>query len=114
MFRIGTVQLKPCFKRHTVGQTPLDAFLDRVARRIDEIIEEFQHELVAGISDRKVFHEGVVQPFVAPFVGFGFQLEEILERFYLNIKKIRVVRDVFGRGKIQSIILICYHQWTKF
>ena len=81
---------------------------------MDKVIEKFQNELVSGICDRKVFHEGIVQTFITPFVGFGFKLKKVLKRFNLNVQEIRVVRNVLSGCETYSFSLFCEHLRTKF
>ena len=71
IFMIGvcTVQLQLGFQRHTVGQTALETLFDRVTRRIDIIIEEFENEVVASVGYREVFCKNFEKAFVVSFFG---------------------------------------------
>ena len=53
VFGVGAVQLELRLERHTVGETAFEALFNGVARRIHEIIEELEHEIVAGVRDRE-------------------------------------------------------------
>ncbi len=79
VFGIGTIQLEPGFQGNAVGKTALNTFLNGISGRIYEVIQEFQNKLVPGIGNWKVFHEGVVQTFIAPLVRLSFKLKEILK-----------------------------------
>src|SRR5690606_41413648 len=64
VLRIGTVQFKTGLQRHAIGESTLDAFLDGISGWVYKIIQKLKYELVSGIGDRKIFHEGVVETFV--------------------------------------------------
>ena len=78
------------FQRNTVGQTTLDALLDGVAGRIDEIVKKLEGEIITGIRNREVLLEDPEESLVQTIVGIGLYLEEILERFQLNIQEVRI------------------------
>ncbi len=102
---IGTVQLQFGLERNTVGQPPFDTLFDGIARRIDEIIKEFEHEIVTCIGYREILGENLVQSFINPVLGICLQLEKILEGFYLNVKKVRVFSFDPGGAKANSFNL---------
>src|SRR5688572_17376365 len=99
MFRICTVQAKFRFERNAVSQTALNALFDGVARRINKVIEEFEHEVVACIGNRKVLCENFVKAFVLAVLRSCLQLEEILERLKLYIQEVRVIDLTFDGCK---------------
>jgi len=57
----------------------------------NEIIQEFQHEVVPCVGYREILRKKLVQPLIDPVFRICFQLEKILEGLDLNIKKIRIL-----------------------
>ena len=55
VFRIRAVQFQSRLQRHAEGQSTFDALFLRIAWRVHEVVEEFQHELIARIRDGKIF-----------------------------------------------------------
>ncbi len=90
VLRVRTVELQLGLQGHGIGQSALDTLFDRIARRIDEVIEELQHELVARIRDRKVLVEDLEKSFLLTVLGVRFQLEELAEGAKLDLEEIRV------------------------
>src|SRR5690606_17933210 len=111
---IGTIEFQTGLQRHAVGKSTFDTFLDGISWWIYEIIQKLKHKLVSGIGNGKIFHEGIVETFIPPFVGFGLKLEKILERFDLNVQEIRVFRYVLSGCEINSFNSVCEHLWTNF
>src|SRR5215813_812881 len=72
VFFIITAQTKFGFERNSICQSPLHTLFNGVARRIDEIIQKFQHENVAGIRDWKILTEHTEQTFNVPLIWSGF------------------------------------------
>ena len=64
----------------------MHTLVDGVARRVDEIIKEFQVKNIPRISDGEIFLENAIKPFVDTVIRRSFQLEIFLERFELNFK----------------------------
>ena len=102
VIRIGAVQFQAGLQRYAVGQSAFDALLDGVARRIDEIVNKLQYKLVSRVCYGEVLAESLVESFVFSFVRFGFELEEIPERFDLDVQKIGIVDRILHRGKADS------------
>ena len=84
-------------QRDAVSKATLDALLDRITGRIDVIIKEFELEIISRIRDGEVLPEHFVQSLVQTVVGIGLNLEEILERLYLDVKEIRIVKFAYRR-----------------
>jgi hypothetical protein len=57
-----------------------------------KIVYKFKDKLISGIGDGKILFEGVEKAFNYSLIRFGLQLEKILERFDLNVKKIGIIR----------------------
>ena len=64
MLGIRTVEFQFGFQRDAVGQTSVQAFIYRVAWRVDEIVHELQDEIVPGVGNRKYFLEYFEQSFI--------------------------------------------------
>jgi hypothetical protein len=97
---IGAVELQLGLQRHAVGKAALDAFVDAVARGIDEIIEELQHELVAGVRDGEILHEHLVEAFAFAVLREGLDLEELLEALQLDVEEIGILRGEGGGAEM--------------
>src|SRR5215831_6414498 len=63
-----TAQAKLRFQRNCISKTTLHTLFNSVTRWVNEIIQEFQHENVACISDRKILAEYAEQTFNVTFV----------------------------------------------
>ena len=76
---VGTIKFEFGLQGHTIGQSALKTFLDTIARRVDIVIQEFQHKVVASISDREVLSKNFVQAIVFTQFRRSVKLQEILE-----------------------------------
>jgi hypothetical protein len=90
---VGAVELQLGLQRHAVGQTALDALVDAVSGRIDEVIQELQHELVAGVRDGEILTEHLEKAFALAMFGEGLDLEEVLKTLQLDIEKVGISID---------------------
>ena len=104
MFRVGARKAEFCLQRNTVGQSSLKTFLDRILRRVHEIVDELQLVAVPHILDGEYFLEDLIQTFVLPAFRSGLKLEKILEGLQLDLKQIRVFQ-YFGACEINSLRL---------
>jgi hypothetical protein len=69
MLRIGAVQFEFGFQRNAVCKAEFYALIDGIARRIYEVVEELQNEVIARIGDGEVLSEYFEEPFVTPVFG---------------------------------------------
>ena len=76
---IRTVKLQFCLQRDAVCQAAFEALLDRIARRVDIVVDKLQNEVVPGIRDGEVFLENLVEAFVLAVLGRGVHLEKVPE-----------------------------------
>ena len=79
VLRIRAVQLQLRLQRHAVRQAALNAFLNAVAWGINEVIEEFENELISGVRDGEVFTKHLEQSLRCAVFRVRFQLEELLK-----------------------------------
>src|SRR5664279_5458365 len=79
MLFIVTAQAQFGFQRNCVSQTTLHTLFNGVTGRIDEVVQEFQHENVPRIGDREIFLEHFEQAFYITLVRCGFQLEKLFK-----------------------------------
>ena len=96
VFRVCTVEFQLSLKRNAVSQTSVKAFLNRITGRVDEIVDELQHEVVACVRYWKYLLEHLEQTFATTVFCGGVKLEEILEGFDLHFEKIGIVQECFG------------------
>jgi len=104
VFGVGAVQFEFGLQGHAIGETAFDTLFDGIPGRVNEVIEELEYELVAGVRDREVLCEHLEKAFVLPVLGVGFELEELLERRQLDFEEIRVVVETFGGGEVNSLV----------
>ena len=104
MVGIGTIQFHLSLQRHAVGQTALQAFINGIAGRVDIIIEELKHEVVARIGDGEVLSKHLIQAIVLALLWWSVKLEEITEGFQLHVEEIRKRIRILDAGKIYSVI----------
>ena len=114
MVRIGAIEFQAGFKRYAVCESAFYTLLYRVTGRIDEIVNKLQYKLVSCVCDREIFRECLVKSLVFSFVRFCFELEKILERFYLYVKKIGVRHRIFYRSKTDPLRINSLSQWNLF
>ena len=76
---IGAVQLQLGLQRHAVRQATLQTFLNAVAGRVDEVIKEFENELITSVRDGEILTEHFEQSLRGAILRIRFQLEEFLE-----------------------------------
>ncbi len=61
---VGAVKFKFCFERNAIGKSALKTLLDRVAGRINIIVEKLEHEIVARVGDGEIFCEHFVKSLI--------------------------------------------------
>ena len=93
-----------CLQRNAVSESSLKTLLDRILRRIDEIVDELQPIVVSGIFDRENFLENLIQALSLTVFGRGFQLEEIVERLQLDFEQVRVLQNLRS-CEVNSLII---------
>ena len=71
MIGVGTIKLKLSFQGNTISQSTLQAFIDRIVRRVDIVIKELEHEVVTSICDREILGKHFVQAIVLSFFRRG-------------------------------------------
>ena len=76
---VRAIQLQLRLQRHAVRQAALNAFLNAVAWGIDEVIEEFENELISGVCDGEVFTKHLEQSLRCAVFRVRFQLEKLLK-----------------------------------
>ena len=82
MLGVRAVEFQLGLEGHAVGQTHVQTFVDAVAGRVDEIVYEFEDEVV-----------------ITAVFRCGVQLEEVLERLQLYLQEIGVFEKSLGRCK---------------
>ena len=92
MFGVCAVQFQFGLQRYAVTQTSVKAFLNRITRRIDKVVDELQHEIVACVGYWKYLLEYFEQPFVTTVFCGCIKLEEVVEALQLHLQKIGVVQ----------------------
>jgi hypothetical protein len=97
-----------------VGQPAIQTLFDRVAWRIDEVIEKLENEVVPCIRNREVLCKYFEETFILTVFRSCFELEEILELLNLNIEEIRIVNRQLARCKAKPArAFFCISQGTR-
>ena len=81
MLRICAVELQLCLQRHAVCQPSVETFVDRVAGRVDEVVYEFEYEIVSGIGNT------LNSPSLRRFSGVVSSWKKSLKDFSCTSKK---------------------------
>ncbi len=105
---VCTIKLQLGLQRHAVGQTTLQTLLNRIAGRVDIVVEKFEHEVIAGVRDREVFREDLVQALIVALLGRSVKLQEVLERLQLHLQKVRIRQRVLHRSEVYARFFCCY------
>ena len=74
MFGVGAIKFHLSLQWHTVGKSALQTFVYGVARRVNEIVKELEHEVVAGVCNREILSKHLVQSVVLTFLRWCVQL----------------------------------------
>ena len=76
---VRAVKFQLCFQRDAVRQTALQTLLNRVAGRVDIVVDELQNEVVPGIRDGEIFLKDLVKALVLTVFGRSIHLEKVPE-----------------------------------
>ena len=79
MIRIRTIQFQLSLQRYTIGQTALQTFVNRVAGRVNIVIQELKNEIITRVGDREVLCEHLIQTVILAFLRRSVQLQEVFE-----------------------------------
>ena len=108
---VRTVELQLRLEGYAVRQTALQTLLDRVAGRVNVVIDKLQNEVVPGVRDREVLLEDLVQPLVFTILGRRVHLEEVTERFELHLQQIGIRHPILHGGEARSCLFVrCGHR----
>ena len=99
MVGIRAVKLQLRLQRHAVGQSPLQTFIYRVARRINVVIQELQHEIVACVGYWEILSKHLVETLVLAVLRRRVKLQKITEGFQLHFEKIRKRKRILHRSE---------------
>ena len=103
--RVGARQLQLRLQGHAVGQTPFQTFVDGVTRRINVIVEEFQHKIVARVRDGEILCEYLIQSLILALFRRSVQLQEVAKLIQLYLKEIRKRQRIYNRREVNSRVL---------
>jgi hypothetical protein len=104
MIRVSAVELELGLEWHTIGQPMDETLLNAVTWRINIVIQEFQHEIVAGVSDGEILCKDLIETIVLSQLGRCVQLKEILEGLQLHVKKVGIRHRLPDGCKVYSVI----------
>ena len=103
MFLVVAFKLQLGFQRNAVCQTSFEALVHGVAGKIDVIVHKLQDEAISCVGNREILGERPIQALILARFRIGVNLEELLERFQLDIKEIREI-DGSGGRETDSVI----------
>ena len=66
---VGTEELELCLERHAVSKAAVQALLYGVAGRVDVVVEEFKHKVVASVLNGKILGKHLIESFVFSFLS---------------------------------------------
>ena len=89
MVGVGTVQFHLRLQRYRIGESSFKTLINGVTWRVDEIVEEFEHEVVTRVGDREIFGEHLIESVVFSQLRRCVELQEILEGLQLHVEEIR-------------------------
>ena len=107
VFVVRAIELQLGFQRNAVGQSALEALLDRIARRVDIVVDELQNEVIPGIRDGEIFLKDLVESLVLTVFGRSVHLEKIPEGFELHLQQIRIGNPVLDCREADSLLCFC-------
>ena len=90
MIRISTVEFQLGLERHIVGQTAEQALLNRIAGRINVVVEKLQHVVVTGVGNREILGENFVKTLLLAILRRRIQLQEVVEGLELDVEEVRI------------------------
>ena len=96
-FQLGT-------QGDTVSQSALQTLIDAVTGSFDVVVEEFEHEVVACVSDGEVLRKDFEKTIVLTQLIGSVQLEKFPEGFQLHVKEVRIRHRIVYRSEIDSIV----------
>jgi hypothetical protein len=77
-------------ERHIVGQTAEQALLNRIAGRINVVVEKLQHVVVTGVGNREILGENFVKTLLLAILRGRIQLQEVVEGLELDVEEVRI------------------------
>jgi hypothetical protein len=90
MVRISTVEFQLGLERHIVGQTAEQALLDRIAGRINVVVEKRQHVVVACVGNGEILGENFVKTLLLAILWRRIELQEVVEGLELDVEEVRI------------------------
>ena len=71
---VSAVQFHLGLQGYAVSQAALQALVDRVTGRVDEVIQELKNEVITRVGDREVLGEHLIQTVILAFLRRSIQL----------------------------------------
>ncbi len=68
---VGAVELELGLEWHTVGEATVEAFIDSVARRVDEIVKKFKDKVIPRVRDGEILGKNFIESLVFSFLSWG-------------------------------------------
>ena len=68
---VGTIKLQFSFQRYTICQATFQTIINCIVRRINIVVKELEHEVIACISYREVFRKNFIQAIILSLFGWG-------------------------------------------
>ena len=74
MVGIGAIEFHHGLEGHAVGKSTFETLFDGISWRVNEIVEELEHEIVSRVGDGEVLREHLVESVVLSQFGRGVEL----------------------------------------
>ncbi len=105
VIRVCAIKLQFGLEGHAVGETACETLFNRVARRIDIIVEKLQDKIISCVRNREVLGKHLEEALVVALFRRGVQLQEVMERLQLHLEKIGVGQRIFHRREVDARLL---------
>ena len=74
MVRIRAIEFQFCLERHTVCQSPFQAFCYAVLGRIDVVVQKLEDEIVARVCNREILGKHLIKTLVLAVLRWSVEL----------------------------------------
>ena len=79
MIRVSTIQFQFGFQGHTICQSTLQTFSDRVTGRVNVVVQELKNKIISCVSNGEVLRKDLIQAVVFTHFRRRIQLQKVAE-----------------------------------
>ena len=106
MVRIRTIQLHLSLQRYAICKPSLQTLIDRIARRVNIVIQELKNEIITSIGEGKFSENTLYKPSFLRSSGGVSNCKKSLKDFNCTSRK-----SGYGYGLCTLQNLLCYQQF---